>query len=977
MDTRVINCGLLNIQSVKQKTEVVRELIHEFSLDIFVLSETWLYSDDKGNRPIIKKMLPDTHTFHHVPRPQGDSSSAYGGVGIFLSKAFTSIRLKKSNTYNSFEYLDIDFNHGRDRLKFIVVYRPPSSSHRTFREEIQILLNSLVTDPRRVYICGDFNTWVEAPDDSNAQNLLELMDGANFKNNVDAPTARSGHTLDLVFSDKISGNARNTQVVPVNSKYFHMLVTFELDLVTKLKIKKNITFRHKANLRPDSLITEAIAKLDSEKFEDCVCNPDRQKAACCNCMSDCYNRALRNEYENMCPMVEKDIIVTDQEPWFDSNIKTARRRRRWFEKDWRRKRTVEARECYTQARNEVNRLIRKRKEEYYRSQAREKIGNMKELFVLFNDLLGKTREKVLPDHTPELAQNFADFFEEKIDNIYNGFNYQSTGTSFLPDFPYCKFSSFEPISFATYVRLAMDTKKTYSENDPLPIRDLTGASNINALLRIQLDIINTSLMEGTFPNSEKLALIKPTIKNNLDPQLLNSYRPVSNLSYLSKMIESAALQQLNEHLGKINVLPEMQSAYRKHHSTETALCSVVDDLLKSMDEGKCSIIILLDLSAAFDTVVHELLVDDLMAIGIEGTALEWFKSYLAGRNFQVSVNNTKSRCKPLTKGVPQGSVLGPTLFSIYMMELAWILDKYDINFQFYADDTQFYFTVANALNVQKLIDDIMVDVSCWMRKKHLKLNERKTECLLIGTTFNLRRHYDLNTILINGVHIPISSEIKDLGVTIDKNLSMHNQVQRVVKASNFQLRTIAQIKKYLDEDCLKMLVTSLVISRVDYCNSLYYNLPDYQLKKLQNVLNRAARLITGKTRWDRITPTLIELHWLPIKARIIFKICVLAYLARNVEEPRYLWKKLHRFDLPENAAQTRHALDVHRLDEPSATRNIGTRAFAHSAPRLFNSLPRNVKESENIVIFKKRLKTYLFNDCYDLSEKVITEQYVI
>ena len=197
------------------------------------------------------------------------------------------------------------------------------------------------------------------------------------------------------------------------------------------------------------------------------------------------------------------------------------------------------------------------------------------------------------------------------------------------------------------MRLVKDTKKSHCENDPLPIGDLAGATNINALLRIQLDIINSSFAEGVFPNSEKSALIKPTIKNNLDPQLLNSYRPVSNLTYLSKMIESAALQQLNEHLRKINVLPEMQSAYRKHHSTETALCAVVDDLLTRMDEGRCSIIILLDLSAAFDTVVHELLVDDLVAIGIDGVALEWFKGYLAGRTFQVSIDYKKSGSKPL------------------------------------------------------------------------------------------------------------------------------------------------------------------------------------------------------------------------------------------------------------------------------------------------------------------------------------------
>ena len=968
---------MLNIQSVGNKTEAIREFINELSLDIFVLCETWLTLNEKTNKTIINKMLPSTHSFHHVPRPRKDTRG-YGGVGIFLSNAFTFIRKKRTGTYNSFEYLNIDFDHNRKKMKFIVVYRPPSSSQRTFREEFQGLLNTLLNEPRKVYICGDFNQWIDDPNDRDAKLFLELMDGVNFLNNVNVPTSRSGHILDLVFSDKDLCNTKNIQVEP-DSPYFHKLVTFELDLKTKTKIKKTITFRNKTNFQPDCLIVEVVGTLNSKMRENCVCNQEGpEKAACCKCLSDIYNHTLMSAYETMCPLIDKEIIVTDQEPWFDSTIKEARKKRRWLEKDWRRKRTTESRECFTRSRNEVNRLIKKRKEVYFRTQARERMGNMKKLYALFNNLLGKTKEKVLPEYTPDLAQNFADFFEEKVDNIYNGFNNQGTGAdTFLPDFPFRKFSLFKPISLATYKRLVSDTKKSYCESDPLPIGDLMCAPNIDDLLKVQLDIINISLSEGVFPKSEKTALIKPTLKSNLDPQNLSSYRPVSNLTYLSKMIETAALQQLNEHLNIINVLPETQSAYRKRHSTETALCTVVDDLLKCTDEGRCSIIILLDLSAAFDTVVHELLVDDLTAIGIDGVVLEWFKDYLTGRHFQVSVRNTKSESKPLAKGVPQGSVLGPTLFCIYTLELAWILHKYGINFQFYADDTQFYFSVSNALNTQNLINDIMRDIANWMRKKRLKLNESKTECLLIGTPHNLRRLNDINTILINGVSIPVSSEIKDLGVIIDENLTMHNQILSVVKSSNYQLRNIAQIKRYLDQDCLKMLVNNLVTTRIDYCNSLYYKLPDYQLKKLQNILNRAARLITGKTLWDRITPTLIELHWLPIKARIIFKICVLTHLALKTQEPRYLRRKLHKFTLPGNSVQTRHSQDQHRLEEPSANLNIGTRAFAHSAPRLYNKLPNNIKESENIAIFKKRLKTYIFNDCYDLRDKMLTEQYLI
>ena len=955
---------------------MVRELINEHSMDIFVLTETWLSNNnEETNRTNINNMLPSTHSFHHSPRPRVMRG---GGVGIFLSKAFTQIRMKRTSNFQTFEYLNIDFIYKKEKLKFIVVYRPPSSSHSRFREEFQEVMNTLVGEQRKVYICGDFNHWVEDSTDNDAVQFLDLMDCMNFTNDVNVPTARSGHTLDLVFSDKDLCNTRNLQV-DADDRPFHKLITFELNLMINKKIKKTITFRNKANLQPDLLISVASSTLDSRRLESCVCNQERdRKADCCNCLADIYNQTLKSSYESMCPMRDKEIIIRDRAPWYNTAINEARKRRRGFEKDWRRRRTTLSKERYIQSRNEVNLLIKERKEEYYRTQTRERMGDTKKLYALFDDLMGKSVEKVLPDFTPELAQNFADFFEEKIDNIYNSLdNYSIRADSTLPDFPFCKFSRFEPISLASYKNLVMSTKKLYCENDPLPFGDLMRAPNVDDVLKIQLDIINSSFIEGVFPISEKKAVIKPTIKSKLEPQNLMSYRPVSNLTYLSKMIEAAALQQLNEHLDLIKILPETQSAYRKHHSTETALCSVVDDLLQRADKGKCSILILLDLSAAFDTVVHELLIDDLIAIGVDGVALEWFKSYLTGRTFQVSVKNTKSGTKLLGKGVPQGSVLGPILFCIYILELAWILQKYDIDYQFYADDTQFYFSVTNITDTQALIDRIMVDIADWMRKKRLKLNESKTECLLIGSPYNLGQHSDFNVISINGTPIPLSAETRNLGVIIDKNLTMNSQIQSVVKTSNFQLKNIALIKRYLDQDCLKMLVNNLVVSRVDYCNSLYNNLPNYQLYKLQNVLNRAARLVTGHTLWDRIriTPLLIDLHWLPIKARIEFKICVLTHQALKTGEPGYLKKKLHSYTLP--ASQTRNANDAHRLDIQRARVNIGSRAFTHSAPRLYNKLPNDIKDSENIAIFKRRLKTHLFGKCYDLQDKTITEQYAI
>ena len=973
---KFLKCGLLNIQSITNKGDEIRERIDEHSMDILVLCETWLSdSNIEGNLVKIKGMLPTSHTFYHIPRKQKRG----GGVGIFLSKVFTQIRMIKTQMFSTFEYLNINFNTSTEKLKFIVVYRP-DGSHPTFREEFQTLMDTLVGEKRKTFICGDFNYWVDSSR-SDAAMFLEIMDNFNFTNHVTVPTARAGHSLDLIFSDKDICTTKNLQV-EFDDPAVHKLVTCELNLMINKKIKRTISFRDKSNLQPDLLISVSSRKLDSRRLESCECDhrrpPPPNKADCSTCLASIYNETLRSSYEDMCPMRNKEIIIRDRAPWYNTTIGEARKRRRKCEKEWRRRRTTASRTLYTQAKNDVNKLIKETKEQYYRAQTRESKGDMKKISALFNDLLGKSTEITLPDFTPDLAQNFADFFEEKIDNIYNSLGNQGTGTDILlPDFPFSKLSQFEPMCLTYYKGLVKNTKNSYCENDPLPFGDLMNATNIDDLLKVQLDIINSSFANGVFPKSEKNALIKPTIKNNSDIQNLTSYRPVSNLTFLSKMIEVAALQQLNEHLDMIKILPETQSAYRKHHSTETALCTVVDDLLQNRAKGKCSLLILLDLSAAFDTVVHELLIEDLEAIGIEGTALKWFKSYLTERSFQVSVKNTLSRRKLLEKGVPQGSVLGPILFCIYTLGLAWILHRYGINFQFYADDTQFYFSVTNVADSQALIDQIMADTANWMRKKRLKLNESKTECLLIGSNYHLRRHSDFNVVSINGTLVPLSAETRNLGVIFDRGLTMNSQISSVVKSCNFQLRNIALIKQYLDQDCLKMLVTNLVITRVDYCNSLYNNLPKKQLRRLQNVLNRAARLVTGHAQWSRIrvTPLLIDLHWLPIKARIVFKICVLAHLALRTGVPGYLNKKLQLYTRP--AAQTRNANNPHRLEMPRTNRNISERAFSYSAPRLYNQLPSDIKESANIVTFKKKLKTHLFGKCYDLQDKTITEAYAI
>ena len=275
-------------------------------------------------------------------------------------------------------------------------------------------------------------------------------------------------------------------------------------------------------------------------------------------------------------------------------------------------------------------------------------------------------------------------------------------------------------------------KCTYCENDPFPISDIKDAENMHLINSVFLTIINMSIAQAVFPQSEKLACIKPTYKGKGDQNDLSSYRPISNLSYLSKLIETTIEKQLWAHFKDINVIPGNQSTYRENHSTETTVCSIMNDMIQMVSKGKWGILVMLDLSAAFDTVVHEYLLSDLKFIGINGSAYRWFESYLQNREVTVVVSQSKSETRKLTKGVPQGSVLGPTLFTIYTIELSWILKKHNVTFKLYADDTQFYFSITTIQSTTSKIEKVMTDIKNWMVKKRLKLNDDKTECMLLA-----------------------------------------------------------------------------------------------------------------------------------------------------------------------------------------------------------------------------------------------------
>ena len=334
-----------------------------------------------------------------------------------------------------------------------------------------------------------------------------------------------------------------------------------------------------------------------------------------------------------------------------------------------------------------------------------------------------------------------------------------------------------------------------------------------------------------------------------------------------------------------------QSAYRRFHSTETALLKVQNAILIALDNKQAVVLLLLDLSAAFDTVCHTTLLKLLKSrYGITGKALTWMESYLTNRCQAVMINNHISSSRDLSFGVPQGSVLGPILFSLYNAPMTDIIRQHGLEFHLYADDTQMYLTF-NPINeelptIKSNIESCVSDIRVWMSSNCLKLNDDKSELLIFHSQRVPRPN--ITAIDIGEESISPVESCRNIGVIYDETLSFDEHISSITKTAFWHLRNIYRIRHYLDTDSLLILVHAFITSKLDFCNSLLIGLPKCLLKRLQSVQNAAARLVSGSRKYDHISPVLHQLHWLPVDKRITYKILLIVFKCLHNFAPSYL-----------------------------------------------------------------------------------------
>ena len=501
-----------------------------------------------------------------------------------------------------------------------------------------------------------------------------------------------------------------------------------------------------------------------------------------------------------------------------------------------------------------------------------------------------------------------------------------------------------------------------SPDDPLPRPLLEILSDI--LMPAWLELVNLSLEQGSM-DCLKSAVILPLLKgldSILDSEVFKNYRPVSNLQFLGKLIERIVDSRLEEHMDLNDLHCLNQYGYKKNHSTELLLLKIVNELLRSCDLKIPTLLMLLDLSAAFDTVDQLKMLSILRnRCGIQGVALKWFESFLKGRTQKVLIKDEYSNSESLDFGVAQGSILGPKLFNLYAQSFASTLNtKVNVKVEGYANDHQLqkqFSVIFQFTFLTEGVQNIFNAAELWMFEYFLKVNSSKTLMLIVAPPSVLDSIIIKGT-FINGCCIRFVSEAKNLGVILDSLLSFSSQVKKVVKTCFNTLRKISRIRRFLTRNELQLLATALVLSQLDYCNALYYHLKTDTLKMLQSVQNTAARIVAKVNRFDHVSVTSIlqNLHWLKVKERIDFKIICIVHKCINGKAPQDLTSTLVR------SQSSRSYL----LNIPSYNSSFGERSFSVAGPRLWNSLPLEIRSITDSVSFKQNLKTHLFRKSYNL-----------
>jgi exonuclease III len=908
--------------------------VKEYPFDVVAMSETWL----KSNPHLLNYVsIPG---YANLFRNRDDIRG--GGVGVYIRK---SINFKRRIDIERIEpelehlWVEISGRNKHSNLLLGVMYRSNRiQDFQTWMGKAENLFSQLsINWDGLLMITGDFNIDLLKSEQSQVKQYTDMLESFNLHQHVQLPTrvTRTSKTLIDHIITNIPSCVTYTNVLPCPTVSDHDAPYACVNIrVTRFQPRyKNIRderhFDEKAFIKDFSTLPLNLVYSTEE--------PDDKLHL--------FNELIKSCLDRHAPL-RKTKITRPPAPW----LKTEDMRQLKNERDKLRHLAHKTKlDCVWQAfrdiRNQIRTKIKKVKRSFYQKALSSR--KPKELWRTIHRILHPNPQPINADpntlnkHFSSTSQRLLGTTPLSSENLQELIN--SLPNCLSEPFHLRQVSHNEVLKQLTSMRSDCSTGV-----DQIPVKYVKLVAEFCASPLTH--ILNEFISSNSFPLAWKLARVSPIPKTE-SPTEADHFRPISVLSALSKIYERLVLAQMLEYIEQHQVFKSSISGYRKGHSTTTVLLRIRDDIIKAMKKGEITLIAFADFSKAFDTVDYATVLKRLHSIGFSRDALNWFLSYLTNRKQFVQVNDKKSELLDVHYGVPQGSILGPILFNIYVNDLQ--SDFHCSCFQ-YADDTTLYdhCTPRSLAKCANKLNGTMSTLEDWASKSNLLLNETKTKQMLI-TTQQMSRAHELENfvpfITVKGKVVERVTTFKLLGTLINENLKWTDHIKQVTSSCYAVLSTLRKLKNLAPIHVKKQLAESLVLSKLAYNNVVYHPLPAYLQRKLQRIQNAAASFVLN--RYTNECDVLQQLHWLPIKEKAEQDHLRLAHkVLWDPLSPEYL-----KLDIRKVNRELRSSCATNLVIPPE------TGSFQDNCSKLFNDLPAPTRNNKDLNSFTNQTKKILIN----------------
>jgi len=907
-----------------------------------VLTETWF-------SPAYNVDI-DGYSAFHVYR----DGRRGGGVSIYVRSDYISRAIPRW-TYigDNIEICSVEVTAGDSSIVLHGVYRPPDNDLASFTNELLNVMSSANRQTHTVVV-GDTNIDLTNPTQLGAE-FVDMCQSSSFVPLITVPTRVTHDHVSCL--DHIWFN----QLCDVEAGVFKIDITDHYPVFVVLPIQSKRGNSFVKYFRDHSYVS--LANLRDEIYRFCndyelsLFRADNVDLAVLT-----FNDKLLQLYNKCCPIRSKHVSYSRfSKPWITNQHMASIAQKHLLFRQY--KQGLVPFNVYNNFKNQVTRILKSAKLRYFSEKFNSALGSTKDTWSVINSVIGKGRKRVSPDRllsdtgfvtdSAKIADSFNSYFRNVAINLEK--EIPSTDVSPLEFMGERTRSSFfvTPVidSDVSIIIRQLKNKSCGLKSIPIFIYKMF----VDLLSPVVAELFNQSVVQGTFPACLKVARITPIFKQG-DRTLVSNYRPISTLPILSKIFEKLMCQRLVRFLKLNNILFEGQFGFRENSSTCDAILEFLDKTVRSLDSKKSLITIFLDFAKAFDTVCHSILIDKLEHVGVRGRVLDWLRTYLCSRKQYVSISNSESDTSVVERGVPQGSVLGPILFLVYINDMRLCSDK--LGFVHYADDTTVFCTGGN---LEELAMDVNIELTRlyeWLKCNRLSLNADKTKFMI----FTDRKYVNSPAVSIANVNIQETDSSNFLGITIDNKLTFRSHVGGLCKKISSSIGMINRISSIVPPAVKKKLYFSFIYSKVSYGVLAWGRSGLGNANHMERLLRRAWRVVDyPKTGRNRVTTDILNFHSI-----YNYFASVNLYKIQRLNHHQYFSDLLESL-IPQHGRVTRFsASDSYNI--PRYLKCKSQRHFVYQSVHVWNGLSDEVKANRSLIKFKKKLKQeLLFKQCVALS----------